>query len=292
MSQQTATIARKQVLLADPYDAPQTLSLRGRQAEVEKITAAWMSGPSRIPLSPLLRGEPGVGKNRIIYELAKRTGQPLFIFQGHEDVTAEDLACSVRFSDDDSRRMQYVASPLMTAMHTGGICFIDEIGKIRPRALALLVSVLDERRYIDSTLLGGRCPAHPAFRFVAATNTADQDMPEFLSSRMRPTIIIGPPENEELNEIIRDMLPQVIEKTGDLLDRFWTKWRAAYPKRSPTPRDIIHVFHLALGFAGMKQTRGSAALDLGTAGDAAMRALEIDDVDKAFDELFRPTLNP
>ena len=80
--------------------------------------------------------------------------------QGHEDVTAEDLASSVRFRDSGSG-MEYVVSPLVTAMERGAICFIDEIGKIRPRALALLVSVLDERRYIDSTLLGTRIKADP-----------------------------------------------------------------------------------------------------------------------------------
>ncbi|MCH8196077.1 MAG: AAA family ATPase, partial [Chloroflexi bacterium] len=66
-------------------------------------------------------GEPGVGKNRVVYELARRTGKDLYIFQGHEDVTAEDLACAVRFSDYADRKMYYVVSPLVTALLWGGI---------------------------------------------------------------------------------------------------------------------------------------------------------------------------
>ena len=58
-------------------------------------------------------GEPGEGKNRLVYELARQCRRPLFIMQGHEDLTPEDMACSVRFRDDDSRGMEYVASPLL-----------------------------------------------------------------------------------------------------------------------------------------------------------------------------------
>jgi len=200
MSLKNYIIGEKQVFVSQPYKAPMT-ELVGRQDEMEMITAAWMAGPGAMPLSPLLLGEPGVGKNRLVYELAHRTGKELFIFQGHEDVTAEDLACAVRFSDDINRKMDYVVSPLVTAMLVGGICFIDEIAKIRPRALALLVSVLDERRYIDSTLLGERVEAKPGFRFVAATNTADLEgnaLPEFLKSRMRPVISVGYPPSSLL----------------------------------------------------------------------------------------------
>lgn len=196
-------IGSKRVLASSPYEQKKELKFIGRDDEMKMIVAAWLASNGSIPLSPLLVGEPGVGKNRLVYELAKRTGRKLYIFQGHEDVTAEDLACSVRFSDTKQGTMDYVASPLVTAMHSGGICFIDEIGKIRPRALALLVSVLDERRYIDSTLLGERVYAKSTFRFIAATNTGEiQLLPEFIQSRMRPVIKVGYPPQEEINKIV------------------------------------------------------------------------------------------
>ncbi|MFO7614738.1 MAG: AAA family ATPase [Bacteroidales bacterium] len=148
----TMIIGNKTAHTGHPYrpKAYGAAELVAREPEMRSITAAWMAGPGTLPMSPLLLGEPGVGKNRIVYELARQTGKDLYIFQGHEDVTAEDLACAVRFSDNPDRKMDYVLSPLVTAMALGQICFIDEIAKIRPRALALLVSVLDERRYIDS----------------------------------------------------------------------------------------------------------------------------------------------
>jgi MoxR-like ATPase len=128
-------------------------------------------------------------------------------------------------------------------MHCGGICFIDEIGKIRPRALALLVSVLDERRYIDSTVLGERVHAHPGFRFVAATNTGEvNSLPEFVRSRLRPVIEVGFPPQQEINEIIARHIPSE-QNIAALLDVFWGLWAGA--KRPPTPRDAIHQLALA-----------------------------------------------
>jgi MoxR-like ATPase len=209
----------------------------------------------------LLIGEPGVGKNRLIYEIAQKTGSKLYIFQGHEDVTAEDLACSVRFSDQDSRVMDYMLSPLVTAMHNGGICFIDEIGKIRPRALALLVSVLDERRYIDSTLLGERIHAHPGFRFVAATNTTDINLlPEFILSRIRPQISIGYPAKEEIDNIIRNQYQGLKKETDQLINLFWMLWgEHTNNLGNIAPRDAIYLFGLASKLSAYDAAGGDTA---------------------------------
>lgn len=293
MSQTTQQIGEKQVILSRPYALTLTSPLVGRQSEMEMITAAWMTGPDRLPLSPLLLGEPGVGKNRLVYELANRTGKDLYIFQGHEDVTAEDLACAVRFSDQGRGRMDYIVSPLVTAMLKGGICFIDEIAKIRPRALALLVSVLDERRYIDSTLLGERVSAHEGFRFVAATNTADLEgnaMPEFLRSRMRPVVTVGYPPKAEIEQIVRSRHARLENQTENLLTAFWIEWEKINPDTSPTPRDVVYAFNLAVSLADFEAVGG---LGDGSAGrlslDPKVRAetLREEHLTRALDELSR-----
>jgi MoxR-like ATPase len=250
----------KKVLASEPY-RPRDGALAGfvgRLPELKMVTAAWIGGSRQPPLCPLLIGEPGVGKNRLVYELACRTGLDLYIFQGHEDVTAEDMACTVRFSDEPGRNMDYVASPLVTAMHQGGICFIDEIGKIRPRALALLASVLDERRYIDSTLLGERVLAHPRFRFVAATNTGEINLlPEFIRSRLRPVIEVGYPPREEINQIIARQAGNEPDREK-LLQTFWDLFAGI--KRPPSPRDAIHLFALAASLREYDRAEAKAAL--------------------------------
>jgi len=281
--------AGKNVFASDAYEPGegQLSSFVGRQNELRMVTAAWMGGGRLPTLSPLLVGEPGVGKNRLVYELARQAGLPLFIMQGHEDVTAEDLACAVRFSDTKSRAMDYVISPLVTAMHEGGICFIDEIGKIRPRALALLVSVLDERRYIDSTLLGERIHAQPSFRFIAATNTGEVNgLPEFIRSRMRPLIEMDFPPKEEIDSIAGRLLGPATSNE-DLLKSFWELWSGS--DHRPTPRDTIHHFALATRLAQPPSLKlrgnGHARLERGKSG----AVLESKHLKEAFEQLFQPT---
>lgn len=258
------SIRNKTVYQSEPFSPRREYfnKFTGRETELRLLAAAWIAGDSSLPMSPLLIGEPGVGKNRLIYELAQKTGRQLYIFQGHEDVTSEDLACTVRFSDQSGSGMDYMISPLVTAMHNGGICFIDEIGKIRPRALALLVSVLDERRYIDSTLLGERIYAHPGFRFVAATNTADLTLlPEFIISRMRPRITIGYPPREEIDNIIRDQCRGIKKEVDKLIDQFWMLWLDNGGKIGAiSPRDAIYLFGWASKLSAFETTGGQKKL--------------------------------
>lgn len=295
------TIGGKSVIQSEAF-APDCRYLKhffGRENEQRLITASWMAGKNDLPLCPLLIGEPGVGKNRIIYELAQKTGRALYIFQGHEDVTAEDLACSVRFSDNDNKMMDYVLSPVVTAMLNGGIAFIDEIGKIRPRALALLVSALDERRYMDSNLLGERIQAHPGFRFIAATNTNDIHLlPEFILSRMRPQIHLGYPPREEIDMMIRNQCQGMNDEIDRLIDLFWILWvEYKGPNEAIAPRDAIYLFGWAAKLSAFEKQGGLQTL--GNAGsahpydlqpDADYTGIRPEHLQQAFSRLF-PTPN-
>jgi len=216
----------------------------GREEEMRLITAAWMAGENSLPMHPLLTGDPGVGKNRLVYELARQTGRELFILQGHEDLTAEDLACSVRLTSGNT--IEYVASALLTAMVRGAICLCDEIGLIKPRVLSHLVSLLDERRYIDSLLLGERVTALPGFRFIAATNSSNMYLlPEYISSRMRPHIALRPPSREEVSATITRQFGHQCKDSDRLLDLFWVLWKNTLPDQEVTHRDVILLFGLA-----------------------------------------------
>ena len=175
MTPQKVAVGKKLVWPRKPYvpDDDQMVDFVGREEELQMAAAAWIGGPRSQPLSPLLVGPPGCGKNRLVYELARRMGLDLYVCQGYENITAEELACTLLPADEGNGRIDYLISTLATAMFKGGVCFIDEIGKFPGRALALLASVLDDRHYIDLDLIGERIHAHPQFRFVAATNSED-----------------------------------------------------------------------------------------------------------------------
>lgn len=243
---------RKTVQLAEPYRVTTADPLVGREPELRLLTAAWLAVGDQVPMSPLLLGEPGTGKGKIVFELARRTGRPLFVLTGHDDFSPEDVAgCHVRFSDDAEKKFDYCLGPLASALLVpGAICFIDEIAKIRPRALAPLASLLDERRYLDSLILGERLHANPGFRLVAATNTSDLDalsMPEFLRSRLRPVIHVGPPSRETIDGILSSRFDRRLgrQRSDALLDAFWVGWTSRSSQAGPTPRDAIQVWSLA-----------------------------------------------
>ncbi len=284
MKDRMMKVQGKTIQLSPPYQATHSRMV-ARENEMKKVLAAWMGRQNSSPLSPLLIGEPGVGKNRIVYECAALCNKDLYIFQGHEDVTAEDLICSVRFSDDPRRKMDYIVSPLVTAMLRGGVCFIDEIAKIRPRALAPLASILDERRYVDSVLLGERIHAHRGFRFVAATNTDDLDetpLPEFIRSRTRPVIRVDYPERQEIDGILRSRFAEMETGGSALLDRFWELWGNQKISTPPTPRDSIYIFGYALNLADFESLNGRQPYNL-DGNSVACAEMAERHLEKAFD---------
>lgn len=265
----TITLNAKSVWLSPPYQPSLGADdeLVGRHQECRLVLASWIAQPGFLPLSPLLVGEPGVGKNRLVYELARCVRKELYLFLVHEDITAEDLTCAVRFSDDPQKKMDYVLSPLATAMLRGAICLIDEIGKLRPEALTPLLGLLDERRYLDSTLLGERIVAHPGFRFIAATNWTDLsnniNHRDYLQSRLRPVIEIDIPSQQEINRILKKRFHQLGAGMDALLNPFWALWNEYRQETSPTPRDAIYLFGLTLNLAEAEVTEPAQMLALG-----------------------------
>jgi MoxR-like ATPase len=176
-------------------------------------------------------------------------------------------------------------------MLRGGVCFIDELAKIRRRALAPLASLLDERRYIDSVLLGERIFASPGFRFVAATNSDDFDenpLPDFIASRTRPVIALDYPERDEIDRIIRASFAKIRHDGVRLLDRFWELWKQTQGDRPATPRDSLYIFSYALNLTDFETIEGHPPYDLEARTDAASLAMH--HLEKAFEAFRRKTV--
>jgi MoxR-like ATPase len=204
-----------------------------------------------------LSGAPGVGKNELVYYLAREVERkPLYIMQGHEEMTPEDVACTARITPD--HRVEYVGSPLLAAMLHGGICFFDEIGKVPSRSLSLLASVLDDRRTLTSVLAGFCVHAAPEFRFCAAMNDSDAaagGLPGYIDERLRPAFRLDYPPLEEVLAIVRN---GVSGASAVLLDRF-RHWAAN--RRNVSPRSALTLIGYVvrmLGEAGAALTESAA----------------------------------
>lgn len=184
-----------------------------RAEYVDQLLAACVSFNGVPPLNFCLEGPPGVGKNSLVYQLALTLNMELYVINGHEDLTAEDLACSAVLKSGNI--IEYVASPLFAAMYKGGLFFFDEIDKAPPKALNILASVLDDRKRIRSELLGLDLVAHNDFLFCAALNGNGQSvsvLPPFLEERLNPVISVGYPDQEILRQILICHMPKRTNK--------------------------------------------------------------------------------
>ena len=184
------------ILLPRPTLPPENTYV-GDEVLIRRTMAAWEAG-----LHFSLIGPPGVGKNELVYELARITKTPFYIIQGHEELTPEDLAAGARIGSGN--RVEYIGSALLAAMVDGGICFFDEIGKVPARALSLLASALDDRRMLTSAITGITLTAHQGFRFCAALNDADScSLPAYVNERLLPRFKMGHRTPAETAEIVK-----------------------------------------------------------------------------------------
>src|SRR5476651_1558763 len=180
----------------------------GQDELMRQLLAAWMVvNDQDLPMNPRLLGKPGVGKTTLAYAAGKRMGRDVYIVQATMDTRPEDLLVTPVIEGAGSLR--YVASPLVTAMLTGGIAILDEGNRMSEKSWASLAPLLDNRRYVESIVAGIKIKAHPNFRMVATMNedSSTFDLPEYIHSRLQPQILIDFPEREEELAILHENLP-------------------------------------------------------------------------------------
>ncbi|HIB64497.1 MAG TPA: MoxR family ATPase [Phycisphaerales bacterium] len=205
---------------------PDRLSVRwvGQNELLGQLLAAWMViDDGDLPLNPRLLGKPGVGKTTLAYAAAKSLGREVYIMQATMDTRPEDLIVLPVVGED--QKIRYVASPLVSAMLTGGILVLDEGNRMSEKSWASLAPLLDARRYVESLVAGIKIEAHPDFRFVATMNedSSTFELPEYIHSRLQPQIFVDFPEREEELLILRENLPHledsILEYVADFLQR-------------------------------------------------------------------------
>ncbi len=196
----------------------------GQPELILQLHACWSLVDERdLPLSPRIIGKPGVGKTTLAYSAAKMLGREVYIFQATMDTRPEDLLITPVVADE--KRIQYVASPIVTAMIAGGIAILDEGNRMSEKSWASLAPLLDTRRYVESIVAGVKVKAHPDFRMVATMNddASTFEIPEYIHSRLQPQIYIDFPEKDEELAILRENLPFVDQKIlsyiADFLER-------------------------------------------------------------------------
>jgi MoxR-like ATPase len=197
-----------------------------------------------LPLNPRLVGRPGVGKTTLACAVARHLDRDVYLFQATADTRPEDLIVTPVLGEGG--QIRYVASPIVTAMVTGGVAVLDEGNRMSEKAWASLAPLLDHRRYVESIVAGIKVQAHPDFRFCTTMNddASTYELPEYIGSRLLPRIIIDFPEAEEELQILGANLPFA---PPELLRYVVGFLQAAHRRDEPwSVRDGINVARYAL----------------------------------------------
>ncbi len=217
----------------------------GQGETLEQLMACWMVVDQQdIPLSPKLVGPPGVGKTLLGMDAAQQRKQNLYIFQCTSDTRPEDLLVTPVLSE--SGRITYRASQVVTAMLTGGVCVLDEGNRMHEKSWASLAPLLDQRRYVESIIAGITIVAHPDFRICVTMNEDEStfEVPDYIESRLQPTIRIPFPSRSDEFAILKYHLPfaedAILSMTVDFLQQ------AHGLDLNFSSRDGIHIIRYAI----------------------------------------------
>ncbi|MEO8376341.1 MAG: AAA family ATPase [Candidatus Sumerlaeota bacterium] len=276
---------------------PDSISMKwiGNDNVRDQLIAAWMTvAEEDIPLNPRLIGKPGVGKTTLAYAVAKSLGRDVYIMQCTMDTRPEDLIITPVIAG--AGQIAYHASPLVTALITGGTCILDEGNRMSEKSWASLAPLLDQRRYVESIIAGIKLNAHPDFRVCVTMNddASTYELPEYIQSRLQPQIEIGFPKREEEIAILTFNVPFSPKALAEYVADYLQK---AHSVNLPfTSRDGVNILRYTLKLAALKKASpegflseaieailgkdGAEFLDTGVPSDrmrGAMRELDPDD---------------
>jgi len=177
---------------------------------VRQLEAAWLRlSDVEPPLNPRLIGESGLGKTTLACAVGRQMGREVYIFQCTMDTRPEELLITPVLTGD--QRIEYRASPVVSAMLRGGILLLDEGNRMPERSWASLAPLMDDRRYVESAIAGVKVKAHPNFRLCVTMNddASVYELPGYIQSRLKPKIEIVQPPWRLRQEIIRRKCPGV-----------------------------------------------------------------------------------
>ncbi|MFZ2964487.1 MAG: MoxR family ATPase [Rhodoglobus sp.] len=141
----------------------------GRRTETEVLLAALAAGRH-----VMLEGPPGTGKSTLLRTLATAAGVSLVFVEGSAELTPGRLVGShdpSRVLAEGYRDENFLDGPLLQAMRSGGLLYLEELNRVPEETINVLITVMSEGELHVPRL--GLVRSVPGFALVAAMNPFD-----------------------------------------------------------------------------------------------------------------------
>jgi len=146
-----------------------TTSVIGLRREREVLTVALQAARHVV-----LEGPPGTGKSTLLRSIARDLGQAVVFVEGNAELTPARLVGQydpAQVLADGYLPSSFADGPLLQAMRTGALLYLEEFNRVPEETLNVLITVLTEGEIAVPRL--GLVRADPKFRLIAAMNPFD-----------------------------------------------------------------------------------------------------------------------
>nr|WP_245948449.1 MoxR family ATPase [Falsibacillus pallidus] len=161
----------------------------------------------------LLKGPTGSGKTKLAETLSSFFLQPMHSINCSVDLDAEAMLGYKTITHSEGKAViDFVEGPVVKAMKSGQLLYIDEINMAKPETLPILNGVLDYRRMITNPFTGEVIKASESFGVIAAINEGYVGTVALNEALMNRFVVI------EVPYIQNDVLKGVLHKQSKLKD--------------------------------------------------------------------------
>ncbi len=141
----------------------------GRRREIELVVAALVADRHVV-----IEGPPGTGKSTLLRTVADELGVGFEFVEGNAELTPARLVGHfdpARVLAEGYDPDVFVDGPLVEALRTGALLYVEELNRVPEETVNLLITVMSEGELHLPRV--GRVPAADGFRLVAAMNPFD-----------------------------------------------------------------------------------------------------------------------
>jgi MoxR-like ATPase len=193
--------------------------LVGRSDELDKIRACVVAGRNI-----LLEGPVGVGKTHLALAVTRELRRPVFRVDGDSRYSEQKLSGwfdpPLVLKHGYSAR-SFVPGPLVEAMKSGGVLFINELNRLPEGVQNILLPAIDERVVVVPRL--GEVRAIDGFCVIATQNpkefVATSHLSEAILDRFELVVLAYQTEDEELEIVSRSCSHELLSRAAVRLAR-------------------------------------------------------------------------